>query len=212
MKTTKTVDMILSNAIELTGSTKQITWAQKLRAQFVAANAATYIDQEADKHCALVHTIALEWVVRAKEDARWWIDHRDQINGQPSCWQLFMGLEAQEFCPALEATDPELYAKLQDFSVTDLGDGKDTTDYDTIDEAVADNLEDDGTVDVRVCKHCGRIYDVFQDGYCPELLGVERVHVTHDFCPHCLRVVNAAIVSGHWSHMQDVCKSLDAHQ
>lgn len=54
---------------ELTGTEKQVTWAMSLRSQFIEDFSATQPKK---------HAVTLEWLIRSKTSARFWIDNRDR--------------------------------------------------------------------------------------------------------------------------------------
>ena len=92
--------------IALTGSSKQIAWAEDLRRRFVIDT----IYMAASKHDILIYRAYLPWLCNEHTDARWWIDNRNFF--RKTCHDT-MG----EFGRWCQEANPELWAKLIDPSV-----------------------------------------------------------------------------------------------
>lgn len=58
---------------QLTGSEKQIAWAEDIRAKLVSASRAYANSRKEDAEQAMAY---VEWVVENKTDSRFWIDNR----------------------------------------------------------------------------------------------------------------------------------------
>ena len=98
----QTVAKYCANIPELTGSTRQISWANDLRIKLVCA-ADSRIKNSADEgHDVSIARDYISWIVGTKTESRFWIDNQDN--------DLFYIAATKEFMQTQKAQDEEVSA------------------------------------------------------------------------------------------------------